>query len=362
MKTILFNAGHFSMRGTGVALYDYACGNERILGNRSLVTIYADAEHDPSMLQKFSSRFELLRIERNQTLDDVVRSTPVDLVYSIDSGADHELPTGQVPCMLHAVFRTQPNEFRGASFAYVSDWLSQYCSNGCIPAVPHMISLPGIDEDLRDALGIPPTATVFGGMGGTDSFDLAFARRVVHEVAAARDDIWFLFLNIAPFTAHPRIRFLPGSGDMLHKVRFINSCDAMLHARQRGETFGLACGEFSARNKPVITYGCSGERHHLDVLGDKALCFYGPRTLRKLLLGFDRDQAREGDWDCYSDRFSPEHIMARFDQHLIRPALANGPGASMTASLGTGDKLACMGKQLNRRGHRLSRFWRDWTR
>lgn len=362
MKTILFNAGVFSMRGTGVALYDYACGNERILGNRSLVTIHADAEHDPSMLEKFSSRFELVPIAPGQTLDDVVRTTPVDLVYSIDSGADHELPTQRVPCMLHAVFRTQPHEFRGASFAYVSDWLSRYCSNGRVPAVPHMISLPDTSEDLRDVLGIPSQATVFGGMGGADSFDLDFARRVVREVVETRADIWFVFLNIAPFATHPRIRFLPGSGDMLHKVRFINSCDAMLHARQRGETFGLACGEFSARNKPVLTYGCSGERHHLDVLGDKALCFYGPRTLRRQLLGFDRDQARAGQWDCYSDRFSPEHIMAQFDQHLIQPALANGPGASMTVPFDVNDKLVCLGEQLNRRGHRLSRFWRDWTR
>lgn len=349
------------MRGTGVALYDYACGNERILGNRSLVTINTGASHDPSMLEKFSGRFELVPVAPGQTLDDVVRNMPVDAVYSIEAGADHSLPSEHVPCMLHAVFRTQPHEFRGASFAYVSDWLSRYCSNGRIPAVPHMISLPDTDETLRETLAIPPSATVFGGMGGRDSFDLAFARRIVREVVDQRDDLWFLFLNIAPFAAHPRILFLPGSGDMLHKVRFINSCDAMLHARQRGETFGLACGEFSARNKPILSYGCSGERHHLDVLGDKALRFYGPRTLRKQLLGFDRDQAREGQWDCYSDRFSPEHVMALFDQHLIQPALVNGPGASMSAAMTGNDRLACLGEQMNRRGHRLSRFWRDWT-
>lgn len=36
------------------------------------------------------------------------------------------------------------------------------------------------------------------------------------------------------------------------KTTFINTCDAMLWARHDGETFGLAIGEFSSKNKPVI--------------------------------------------------------------------------------------------------------------
>ena len=41
------------------------------------------------------------------------------------------------------------------------------------------------------------------------------------------------------------------------KEAFYRTCDAMLHARRDGETFGLAVAEFSVRNKPVITKGAS---------------------------------------------------------------------------------------------------------
>ena len=44
--------------------------------------------------------------------------------------------------------------------------------------------------------------------------------------------------------------------DLNKKVEFISSCDAMIHARQMGETFGAAVSEFSIKNKPVIT--CRG--------------------------------------------------------------------------------------------------------
>jgi hypothetical protein len=47
----------------------------------------------------------------------------------------------------------------------------------------------------------------------------------------------------------------------------------MLHARTRGETFGLACGEFAISGKPIVTYGQSIERAHLDILEGK-YCAY----------------------------------------------------------------------------------------
>ena len=60
---------------------------------------------------------------------------------------------------------------------------------------------------------------------------------------------------------------------MKTKVEFINTCDAMLHARYIGESFGLSCAEFSVRNKPIITYEKSPERNHIDTLGEKGIYY-----------------------------------------------------------------------------------------
>lgn len=59
---------------------------------------------------------------------------------------------------------------------------------------------------------------------------------------------------------------------LLHACRcaFIRTCDAMLHARMSGETFGLAIAEFSAHNRPVLTSSVHHDHHmarsHLDTM------------------------------------------------------------------------------------------------
>src|SRR5690606_38507208 len=157
----------------------------------------------------------------------------------------------------------------------VSEWLSSFCANGKVPYVPHMIHLPvlarDVPRDLRAELGISREATVFATYGGATSFDIKFVREeVIPAVLAARDDLYFIFMNIEKFMNHPRVIFLPGSSRGEDKVKFINTSDAMLHARESGESFGLACGEFSISNKPIFTYGNCRDKCHLEILGDKA--------------------------------------------------------------------------------------------
>ncbi|MDF3030498.1 MAG: hypothetical protein K0R03_1056, partial [Moraxellaceae bacterium] len=186
-----------------------------------------------------------------------------------------------------------PELFRGSAYAFVSGWLSRVFSNGRVPAVPHIVTLPETEGDLRAELGIPADATVFGCHGGKECFDIPFVHRTVEAVLAERPDIWFVFMNIAAFTNHPRAVFLPGTADAERKVRFIDTCDAMLHGRKRGETFGLAVAEFSIRNKPVLTYALSGERNHIGVLGQKGLLYKVRRGLHPPGTGQRRRQHRE---------------------------------------------------------------------
>jgi hypothetical protein len=97
--------------------------------------------------------------------------------------------------------------------------------------------------------------------------------------------------------------------DIEYKVKFINTSDAHLHAREIGESFGLTCGEFSIKNKPVITWNGSHERNHIDILGEKALLYNGYEDLMNLLLTFDKNKFN--DWNCYRD-YLPESVMDKF--------------------------------------------------
>jgi hypothetical protein len=142
-----------------------------------------------------------------------------------------------------------------------------------------------------------------------------------------RKDIYFIFMNIAPFAQHERLLFLPGSADPIRKAQFINTCDGMIHARGIGETFGLACGEFSMKNKPVITYYMSPQRSHIEILGEKGIFYNGPRDLKQILLAYTPEIQHSKPWDAYSAQYSAEPVMKQFKSVFLEP----GPGYQMGA-------------------------------
>lgn len=348
--TIAFHSNQLSLRGTEVALHDYAEGAEAQLGHRSVVLYPRDAAHnDPQAIARFARRFELIAYRDRGELDGLLRRAGADLLYAIKAGRPDGLLSLAVPTMVHAVFPSAPRQAHGASYAFISDWLSERCSRGHIPAVPHIVSLPDEPGDLRAELGIPADATVLGCHGGAQSFDVPCAIEAVRRALTEQPGTWFVFLNIARFVEHPRAVFLPGTGDLLRKTRFINTCDAMLHARLQGESFGLACGEFSIRNKPVLTYARSKHRHHIAVLGDAGWPYASADELLQRIAAIDRDAVRAGQWDRYTPLYNPQRVMALFDQHLIQPALRNPDRRRPQLPTDWRDTLAYWGLKLDMR-------------
>jgi hypothetical protein len=126
-------------------------------------------------------------------------------------------------------------------------------------------------------------------------------------------------MNYPPFLSHERAIFLPGNPDPEFKTRFINSCDAMIHAQRLGESFGLACGEFSSRDKPVITFGGSYGRSHIEILGDKALLYNNKQELVLILLSLTKQFIGARNWDSYSEQFAPGPVMEKFKRVFLDP-------------------------------------------
>ena len=92
----------------------------------------------------------------------------------------------------------------------------------------------------------------------------------------------------------------------------------MIHARGIGESFGLACGEFSIKGKPVITYALSPQRSHIEILGEKAILYKDKQDLSNIFMGFNRQFQHQKNWDAYSDDFSSKVVMKKFDEVFIR--------------------------------------------
>jgi len=88
----------------------------------------------------------------------------------------------------------------------------------------------------------------------------------------------------------------------------------MLHARWHGETFGLAVGEFAVLGKPVITYGGSRERAHLEMLGSHSRTYHNDDDLHKILKDFQPSSIPATEYEQYAE---PSIVMRRFQAQFL---------------------------------------------
>jgi len=251
-----FLAQQIDNRGTGNALFDYAYYNEKILGNKSYIYTFRDGDHNAAAVDRFTRYFPI--VVNPSPLTDAV-----DVMYHIKSGEDNGLRFPRTRYAVHAVFNARQKH--GDAYAAVSRWLG---GRDGVPWVPHIVSLPPHRSNLRDKLGIPYDAVVFGRHGGYDTFDIPWVWSSIQRVVERYPNKYFIFMNTKKpeYIDHKNIIFLPETVAEVEKRRFINTCDAMLHARLRGETFGLAVGEFGICGKPIFTYELSQERAHIEEL------------------------------------------------------------------------------------------------
>ena len=165
--------------------------------------------------------------------------------------------------MVHCIYPQKLSAIHGYRYAYISNWLEKEFSNGKVKHVPYIVELKKTKNNLKKKLNISKEKKVFGCHGGSSSFDIQFAKDTVIKITKKRKDIIFLFLNIDKFIKHSQVIFLKGTFDEARKREFLNTCDAMIYGRSLGESFGLACAEFSVLNKPIISYKFNRHRSHI---------------------------------------------------------------------------------------------------
>jgi hypothetical protein len=275
-----FMTNHISYGGTEVALYDYAHFNEVLLGNTSVVLTRDLRNTHGEIYAKFAERFPIFYIANQSDIDKVVVEQKLDLLYVIKSGEVDWYTTTKCKCIVHCVFTTRHPH--GHVYCAISDFLNTMCRTN-VPVLPHMIHVDSHSDSFREELQISPETTVIGRYGSYDSFDIPFVYDAIQSLLQKDSTLLFLFMNTKPFIQHPRVIYIPRTTELYVKRKFINTCNVMLHARMRGETFGLSCGEFAFCNKPVITYAHSMEKAHIDTLGNKALLYSNKDSLEHII-------------------------------------------------------------------------------
>lgn len=347
-KTIAFHLNHMSERGTEVSIFNYAKYNQTLLGNKSIIIVnrkkvfnslekflidilvkfnFANknkvklfSKRQRSTFLKFTENFKVFFYDNPREIDLICRENKVDYFYAQKYGIVDSVFSNYCKNLIHVIFMAK--EPHGDKYLYISEWLSKKMTGDSKNYVPYIVDSKSIDYDgnLRKQLNIPDQHVVISSYGGKNVFDIPFVKEAIKEVLDLRNDIVFMFLNIEPFFKHSRIHFLPRSVDLKQKSQFINTSDYMIHARLRGETFGLAIAEFSIKNKPIITYSNSPEKAHLEMLGDKSLNYSSKEDLIKILINLKKSpsQPKENFFDCYSEKFNPKTVMKLFEERFLK--------------------------------------------
>lgn len=323
MRVVGFLTQKLTLRGTEVAIYDYAHYNETILGNKSIIMTKEFSENkdlkyiSEEAYEHFKKRFLVLYYKTDQDIEECIEEYKIDVLYMLKSGLRQHDPfiTKKCKCCIHAVFDT--SDVHGDAFATISPMVNKL-HNTNYPIVPHMVTIGNSQDNLRQELNIPEDATVFGRYGGNDSFDIYFVLEYIHYKSPP--NTYFIFMNTTWFSGNHNIKYVEATTDLERKRKFINTADAMLHARARGETFGLACAEFALANKPVVTCGLSRERNHIDLLGSRALIYFDQQSLDFILKNIKPliDIMKLDPNHNPYDQFSPNHVMQQFHQIFLK--------------------------------------------
>lgn len=314
MKIAFYNP-RICIRGTSNALYDYAHFNETILGNKSIIITSLEA-HDKEGLSKYKSRFEIFFCKDLEAVEKVLTLEEVNVLYCIKYGKNDGFYSRRIKTVVHCVF--DMSEPHGDIYAGVSKDLASKFNSTLF--VPHMISLiPSYSKaNLRKKLNIPENAIVFGRYGGMDTFNLNFCWNAIKKILENRKDVYFLFINTPNIYSHERIIHLPVITEDKDKNEFICTCDAYLECGTMGHSFGIAIGEFSVNNKPIIAYRDESlwNTAHISILGDKGLYYRNEEEFYNILNTFDPKVYSECDMNCYRN-YNPHTVMKAFSKTFL---------------------------------------------
>jgi hypothetical protein len=311
----------FQFRGTAIAQYDYATGliqqqlatpifihwprpderDER--GDSRGVSIWE--QRGTGAREMFERRFGKDSIKEYRSwkeLYDILNECKIDILYILTSGIragdpdGHPVDNFDLDEMTSRLgWPSQMNNVRVAyHFVYVPGNVNlnqprvatiskavaqrikmipnhQISDPDQVPIVPHLLRECSADCSMstsvanrlrmRQFLGIPPESTVFGRLGGVDTFNIEPVISAIIRVLQKRKDVYFVFATTPmevvqriELSSDPRVLLIAPIYDDTRKCALIDACDYMLHASQKGESFGLNVLEFLARGRPVITF------------------------------------------------------------------------------------------------------------
>ena len=333
--TIGFHCNQLDTSEHVEALFNYAYYNQKLYNNRSIIFFNKDSKNDQNIINKFSNNFKCYDYCVFGYIDIIIIQESIDYFYNMNY---NNIFVKNCPNLFHIYNNIdQIPLFHNYKFASMSHSLA-VSVNKNIPIVPFMIDIENnnqIKDNLRSFLNIPEDAIVIGRYGAPENFDINTVYEVINEYIDKMDNVYFLFSNTYNFfnINHPKIIFLNLELNKENKIKFISTCNAMIHASSNGSTFGTEIGEFSSLNKPIITtYAMKNQytNEHIDILKDSAILYKYKEDLINILLNIRYLINLKDNWTKYTD-YTPIKVMKQFMKVFIEEYTENEDITLITA-------------------------------
>jgi hypothetical protein len=89
----------------------------------------------------------------------------------------------------------------------------------------------------------------------------------------------------------------------------------MLHARDRGESFGLSIAEFLSLNKPVLAWNGGHDLNHLDMLKGSGLLYNDEYELNVMIRNISAWEQEV--WSMRVEQYKPISVMNKFKEVFL---------------------------------------------
>jgi len=339
-----------SERGTSTSVLEYARALQDHAGIDISLAFRSSESHNARIVDLWRSEFQTLEYRDMHDLERQASRFGADFLYAQKSGRVNSTYLGGVRLLVHAVF--QEYEPHGDSYAYISDWLAQAVQknlklrmryeiglsrNGSslskirqrnlpspppfptpvdfrkFKAVPYIVRKLSAQSDFRLPLGIPQDAFVLGSLSGSTQFDIPFVRDWIPKYLSMSSQHYFLCPNIMPFLDHPRAIFLPKILEEQAKADYLMCLDAMIHARQMGESFGMALCEALSVGKPVLSWNGGHDQNHVQILRDTNWLYQNQSDLERAVIELrDNNADYVPEAQSLVEQYTPTRVVQRF--------------------------------------------------
>lgn len=270
-STIGFQLNALCLRGTSVSWYLLMEAVEEILHKSVFICYHKhDKNNNAERIAAFQKRFgegNVIAYDSPKEIDSILtRKKASHFIIKKAGHRDSIISTVAKNVVVCVFTATAPH---GEVYMKLMDTVP-----GNAPILPNIVRFPedrgynGTQEEARRELGLPLDRVIFGRHGGYES-----VMSVAQDAIKQYPEHLFVLMNTKPFTKMDHVRHLDASVNWHDISRFITACDAMIHSRERGETFGNSCAEFAVHGKPVLTWSKSKERAHIDILGQNAILY-----------------------------------------------------------------------------------------